>query len=130
MIKLAEILDEYSINKPIKSWKLNSDDYKSFYQLAELCDRWDVEWGDETLDNGYDFNKDYDFFVAVWNSANADHVQPDYCLFTEEDLYQFAENFSLDTIEDPSFPGGYKADYNDPSVKEIVTQLNKHAGRK
>ena len=127
MIKLAEILDEYKVNKPIKSWKLNSDDYKSFYQLTEFCDRWGVEWGDV---DSYDFNNDYDFFVAVWNSANADHVQPDYCLITEEDLYEFTENFGLDTIEDPSFPGGYKADYNDPEMKKIVAQLNKHSGRK
>ena len=127
MIKLAEILDEYKVNKPIKSWKLNSDDYKSFYQLTEYCDRWGVEWSKV---DSYDFNNDYDFFVAVWNSANADHVQPDYCLITEEDLYEFAENFGLDTIEDPSFPGGDKADYNDPEMKKIVAQLNKHAGRK
>ena len=127
MIKLIDILNEYSINKPTKSWKLNSDDYKSFYQLTEYCDRWGVEWGDV---DSYDFNNDYDFFVAVWNSANADHVQPDYCLITEEDLYEFAENFGLDTIEDPSFPGGDKADYNDPEMKKIVAQLNKHSGRK
>ena len=68
MIKLAEILDEYKVNKPIKSWKLNSDDYKSFYQLTEFCDRWGVEWGEV---DDYDFNNDYDFFVAVFPTFSA-----------------------------------------------------------
>ena len=96
MIKLAEILNEYKVNKPTKLWKLNSDNYKSFYQLTELCDRWGVEWGEV---DSYEFDNDYDFFVAVWNSANADHVQPNYCLFTEDDLEELVSNFSL-YIED------------------------------
>jgi hypothetical protein len=127
MIKLAEILDEYKVNKPIKSWKLNSDDYKSFYQLTEYCDRWGVDWSE--VDN-YDFNNDYDFFVAVWNSTAADHVQPNYCLFTEDDLEELAANFGLDVIENPALPGEFLIDYNDPNMKKIIVQLNKHSGRK
>ena len=123
MIKLAEILDEYKVNKPIKSWKLNSDDYKSFYQLTEYCDRWGVDWGD--IDS-YEFGNDYDFFVAVWNSANADHVQPNYCLFTEDDLEELVSNFSL-YIEDKD---EFEIDYNNPNTKKIIAQLNKHSGRK
>lgn len=127
MIKLAEILDEYKVNKPTKSWKLNSDDYKSFYQLTEYCDRWGVDWGD--IDS-YEFDNDYDFFVAVFKRAATDHFKPDYCLFTEDDLYRLGADFNLDFIEDPSNPDEDKLDYNDPSVKKIIAQLNKHAGRK
>ena len=128
MIKLAEILNEYKVNKPTKLWKLNSDDYKSFYQLTEYCDRWGVDWGGE-VDN-YDFNNDYDFFVAVFMTVDEKNIKPDYCLFTEDDLYRLGDDFNLDFIEDPSNPDEDKLDYNDPSVKKIVTQLNKHAGRK
>ena len=64
MIKLAEILDEYSINKPIKSWKLNSDEYKSFYQLVTLCNEWNVDYGEE--DANWDFSNDYYFLLKVF----------------------------------------------------------------
>lgn len=127
MIKLAEILDEYTVKKPIKSWKLNSDDYKSFYQLTKYCYRWGITWDDV---DSYDFNNDYYFFVAIFHAAEADHIKPDYCTFTEKDLFELAENFSLDFIEDPSNPDEWKIDYNDPTMKQIVAQLNKHAGRK
>ena len=126
-MKLKDILNEVKINSPNKSWKLNSDDYKSFYQLTEYCDRWGVDWSE--VDN-YDFNNDYDFFVAVWNSTAAGHVQPNYCLFTEDDLEELAYNFGLDVIENPALPGEFLIDYNDPNMKKIIAQLNKHAGRK
>ena len=122
-MKLKDILNEVKINSPNKSWKLNSDDYKSFYQLTEYCDRWGVDWGE--VDN-YDFNNDYDFFVAVCNSAKADHFKSDYCLFNEDDLEELVSNFSL-YIEDKD---EFEIDYNNPNTKKKIAQLNKHSGIK
>ena len=127
MIKLAEILDEYSINKPIKSWKLNSDDYKSFYQLVTLCNRWGVEWGDE--DAVDDFINDYNFFLRVFVTVDEKNIKPDYCIFTEDNLDEIADDFAL-YIEDPLDPDLVITDYNNPVVKVLIAQLNKHAGRK
>ena len=63
MQKLADI-KEIQVNKPssipIKTWNINSDEYKKFYQLIKLCNYWGVPVDDR--DNGYDFNKDYYFF--------------------------------------------------------------------
>jgi hypothetical protein len=127
MIKLAEILDEYKVNQPIKSWKLNSDDYKSFYQLVTLCDRWGVDYGEE--DPNWDFSNDYYFFLRVFLTVDKKNIKPDYCIFTEDNLDEIADDFNLVT-DDPSDPDLVITDYNDPTIKALVTQLNKHSGRK
>ena len=128
MIKLAEILDEYSINKPIKSWKLNSDEYKSFYQLVTLCNEWNVDYGEE--DANWDFSNDYYFFLRVFMTVGEKNTKPDYCIFTEDNLFEIADGFDLGFIEDPSNPDEWKLDYNDPTIKILVAQLNKHSRRK
>jgi hypothetical protein len=127
MIKLAEILDEYKVNNPNKSWKLNSDAYKSFYQLVTLCDRWGVDYGEE--DPNWDFSNDYYFFLRVFLTVDKKNIKPDYCIFTEDNLDEIADDFNLVT-DDPSDPDLVITDYNDPTIKALVTQLNKHAGRK
>jgi hypothetical protein len=125
MQKLAGI-NEITVNKPSdlqlnKTWNINSDQYKKFYQFLELCDYWNVDLGSQY---DYDFDRDYDFFTAIHNAIQNDHWLPDRCIFTPKDFEELAANYAFDTI--------YYKDKDEEDIKtakQIISKLKEHSSK-
>lgn len=129
MQKLAGI-NEIKVNKPssipIKTWNINSDKYKKFYQFIELCEYWNVDLGSEY---DYDFDRDYYFFTAIHNSIQENHWLPDHCIFTPEDFEELAVNFGFDDVLYPESSNDLSLSEDLKTAKQIINKLKEHSSK-
>jgi hypothetical protein len=105
-----ELHKEIKINKPINTYRVNSPEYKKFYQFVELCDYWGVDVNqDATI--SYPLN-DFDFFYILYTSALGGNWNPDLCIVDRDGFEIIKDNWGL---------------YDDNKIKELEDKLREHS---
>ena len=104
-----ELQKEIKINRPI-NYIVNSDEYKKFYQLVELCNYWNV---DVNPNGDADFSplNNFYFFYALYTTALSENWTPEQCIVSKEDIEAVEDNFSLDKGE----------------IEQLINKLREHS---
>jgi hypothetical protein len=110
-----ELYKEIKVNKPTETYRINSPEFKRFFELIELCDYWGVDINPEGSIR-FPLNN-FDFFYMLYTSGLGENWNPDECIVDRDGFEIIKANWGLDNNDE----------YTDDKIKELKNKLKEHS---